>query len=283
MSRPVALVTGASRGVGRGIALGLGEAGWTVYVTGRGPASSGAPLATTAEQVVNAGGSGIAVVCDHRDDKAVTALVDRCVAEQGRLDVLVNNVWAGPAIGPVVPPFWERPLTEWDDLVGLGLRAHWVASTAACRHMVARGSGLVVNVSSFGARGYLHSVLYGVAKAGLDKMTHDMARELLPHGVAALSLWPGLVRTDALLSRGIEQVAGVPVAEGESPQLQGRVIRALAEDPDLLQLSGQALVTAEAAIRYGLTEPGGRTPPSLRHLFGGGPLFGPVAPVRREG
>lgn len=276
MSRPVALVTGASRGVGRGIALGLGEAGWTVYGTGRGPASPGSPLATTAARVEAAGGTGIAVVCDHRDDAAVTALVERCVAEQGRVDVLVNNVWAGPALTQVEPPFWERPLAEWDDLVGLGLRAHFVASAAACRHMVARGSGLVVNVSSFGARGYLHSVLYGVAKAGLDKMSHDMARELLPHGVAALSLWPGLVRTDALLAHGVERVAGVAVADGESPELQGRVIRALAGDPELLRLSGQAMVTAEAAARYRLTEDGGRTPPSLRELFGGGPLFDPV-------
>jgi NAD(P)-dependent dehydrogenase (short-subunit alcohol dehydrogenase family) len=278
VSRRVALVTGASRGVGRGIALGLGEAGWTVYVTGRGPASPGSPLATTAEQVRAAGGDAVSVVCDHRDDEQSTELVDRCVAEQGHLDVLVNNVWSGPRIRPVEPPFWERPLAEWDDLIGVGLRAHWVAAVAACRHMVARRSGLVVNVSSFGARGYLHSLLYGMSKAALDKMTHDMARELLPHGVAALSLWPGLVRTDALLSRGTEQVAGVPVAEGESPRLQGRVIHALAEDAALLQLSGQAVVTAEAARRYGLTEDDGHFPPSLRHLFGGGPLFPPVAP-----
>lgn len=276
MSDRIALVTGASRGVGQGIALGLGEAGWTVYVTGRGPASPGSPLATTTEQVRAAGGDAVPVVCDHRADDQVTALVDRCVAEQGRLDVLVNNVWAGPSLDH--RPFWERPLEDWDTLIDVGLRAHYVASVAAGRHMVARRSGLIVNISSFGARGYLHSVLYGMSKAALDKMTHDMAHELLPHGVTAVSLWPGLVRTDALLSRGIEQVAGVPVSDGESPRFQGRIIAALAADPAVSELTGQALVSAEIARRYGLTDEDGRTPRSLRHLFGGGPLFPAVAP-----
>lgn len=277
MTPRVALVTGASRGVGQGIALGLGEAGWTVYVTGRGPASPGSPLAVTAEQVRAAGGEAVPVVCDHRDDDQVTALVDRCVAERGRLDVLVNNVWAGPVLDS--RPFWERPLDEWETLIDVGLRAHYVASVAACRHMVARGSGLVVTISSFGARGYLHSVLYGMSKAALDKMTHDMAHELLPHGVTVVSLWPGLVRTDALLARGIEQVAGVPVADGESPRFQGRIVAALADDPAVSELTGQALVSAEIAERYGVTDEGGRTPRSLRDLFGGGPLFPPIAPA----
>lgn len=279
MTARIALVTGASRGVGRGIAMGFGEQGATVYVTGRGPITPDSPLAGTADQIRSAGGTAVAVECDHRDDDQVTALVDRVVAEQGRIDVLVNNVWAGPGLADH-DPFWERPLTDWDTLIGVGLRAHYVASVAACRHMVARGSGLVVNISSFGARGYLHSVLYGVSKAALDKMTNDMARELLPHGVTAVSLWPGLVRTESLLARGIVEVAGVPVAEGESPRFQGRIIAALARDPDVSRLSGQALISAEIAAHYGLTDEDGRRPRSLRDLFGGGPLFPPVAPAR---
>jgi NAD(P)-dependent dehydrogenase (short-subunit alcohol dehydrogenase family) len=271
MSDRIALVTGASRGVGQGIALALGEQGATVYVTGRGPATPGSPLAGTADRIRSAGGTAVVVECDHRDDEQVTALVDRCVAEQGRLDVLVNNVWAGPGLADH-RPFWERPLDDWDTLIDVGLRAHYVASVAACRHMVARGSGLVVNISSFGARGYLHSVLYGMSKAALDKMTNDMARELLPHGVTAVSLWPGLVRTESLLARGITEVAGVPVAEGESPQFQGRIIAALADDPAVSELTGQALVSAEIAERYGITDEDGRRPRSLRDLFGGGPL-----------
>lgn len=274
MSRRIALVTGAGRGVGQGVAVGLGEGGWHVYVTGRGPVGAGSPLTATVAQVEAAGGTATALVCDHRDDVQVAAVVERCVQEQGRLDLLVNNVWAGPGIGPGADrPFWERPLTEWDDLVGVGLRAHFVAAAVAARHMVAARSGLIVNISSFGARGYLHSVLYGVSKAGLDKMTYDMARELLPHGVTALSLWPGLVQTEALLARGVDSVAGIPVTDGETPRFQGRVIRALAEDPAAAELTGQALISAEAADRYGVTEDGGRRPRSLREVFGGGPLF----------
>jgi NAD(P)-dependent dehydrogenase (short-subunit alcohol dehydrogenase family) len=278
MSRRIALVTGASRGVGQGVAVGLGEGGWHVYVTGRGPVGAGSALAATVAQVEAAGGTATALVCDHRDDAEVAAVVDRCVERHGRLDVLVNNVWVGPGLGPGEHrPFWERPLAEWDELIGVGLRAHFVASVAACRHMVPARSGLIVNISSFGARGYLHSVLYGMSKAGLDKMTNDMARELLPHGVSALSLWPGLVQTEALLARGIDSVAGVPVTAGETPRFQGRVIRALAEDPDVAKLTGQALVSAEAGVRYDVTEDGGRRPRSLRDVFGGGPLFPAIA------
>lgn len=287
MTSRVALVTGASRGVGRGIAVGLGEAGWTVYLSGRGPADAGVPLGAAAEQVEAAGGTAVPVVCDHRDDEQVTALVERCVAEQGRLDLLVNNVWAGPGIDPAdSQPFWERPLSDWDALVGLGLRSHVVASAAACRQMVARRSGLIVNISSFGARGYLHSVLYGVAKAGLDKLAADLAHELSGHGVTALSLWPGLVRTPALLSRGITEIAGIPVADGETPQFQGRVVHALADDPDVQRWSGATLVSAEVGEHYGILDVDGRRPRSLRSVFGGGPLFAdPLRPPdsQREG
>lgn len=275
----VALVTGGSRGVGQGVATALGEAGWTVYVSGRGPATPGSPLAGTVEGIRARGGSAHAVVCDHRRDSEVTALVDRCVREQGQLDLLVNNVWAGPPIDAAGPrAFWERPLSDWDSLIGVGLRAHFVAAVAACRAMVPRRSGLIVNISSFGARAYLHSVLYGISKAGLDKMTHGMAVELQGHGVTVLSLWPGLVQTESLRARGIDSVAGVPVAEGETPRFEGRVIDALARDPDVHRLTGQALVAAEAAERYGVTDDGGRHPRSLRSFFGGGPLLDPVRP-----
>ncbi|MGY1814523.1 SDR family NAD(P)-dependent oxidoreductase [Blastococcus sp. SYSU D00820] len=271
----VALVTGGSRGVGQGIAVGLGESGWTVVVTGRGPAGAGTPLQDTVDRVTAAGGRAVAAVCDHRDDEQVAALVDGVVAEHGRLDLLVNNAWVGPGI--VEAPFWERPLSEWDQLIGVGLRAHYVASRAAAPHMVARRSGLIVNISSFGARSYLHSVLYGISKAGLDKMANDMARELRPHGVSAVSFWPGLVQTEALLSRGITSVAGALVSEGETPAFQGRVLAAVAADPDLPSLSGTALISAEIAERYGITEEGGRRPRVQRELFGGGPLYPPVA------
>lgn len=275
----VALVTGASRGVGRGIALGLGEAGWTVYLSSRGPDDPDSDLGRTAADVADRGGVGHPVICDHRDDREVESLVDRCVGEQGRLDLLVNNVWAGPPIDMTRPQrFWERPMSDWDTLVDVGLRAHVVAASAAARHMAPREAGLIVNVSSAGARAYLHSVLYGISKAGLDKMTHDMAFELAPFGVTVLSLWPGLVQTPALVASGIEAIAGVRVADGEPPELQGRVVAALAADPDVRTRSGTAVLTAEMASHYGLVD---RPLANPRDQFGG-PLHGTVTSAGRE-
>lgn len=271
----VALVTGGSRGVGQGIAVGLGEAGWTVVVSGRDEAR----LARTVERVAAAGGRGVAVRCEHGDDAQVEALVRGVADDHGRLDLLVNNVWAGPPMNHQRPErFWERPLSDWDQLIGIGLRAHFVALRAAAPLMVDRRGGLVVNVSSVGTRAYLHSTLYGMGKAGLDKMTHDAALELRPYGVTVLSLWPGLVRTEAVLAKGVDNIAGVPIADAESPELQGRVVAALAADPDVHRRTGGVVITAEAAQEYGILEQDGRAPISPRVMFGGGPVFPDLPP-----
>ena len=271
----VALVTGASRGVGKGIALALGSAGWTVYVTGRGPATGDAPLAGTAAEITARGGRGHALTCDHCDDAAIEKVFAQIADDQeGRLDLLVNNVWAGPrGFGGFDTPFWERPLDDWDSLIGLGLRAHYVASVAAARMMVPRRTGLIVNISSFGTRSRLHSVLYGISKAGLDKMAFDMADELREHDVHAVSLWPGIVRTEKIVASGLTDIAGFPVADAESPEFVGSVVAALADDPELAERSGHTFVTAELARDYDLTDLDGRRPPSHRSVFGGGPLF----------
>lgn len=267
----VALVTGASRSVGKGIAVALGSDGWTVYVTAR----HDGPLHDTAREVTERGGHGISVVCDHRDDDQIAALFTRIADEQdGRLDLLVNNVWAAPkGFAGFSDPFWKRPISDWDTLITVGLRAHYVASVAAAPLMVARGSGMIVNISSFGTRGYLHSVLYGISKAGLDKMAADMAVDLKDTGVTALSLWPGLVKNEAMLAWGIEEFQGFSLANAETPEFIGRVIVALANDPAVGARSGHTLITAETALDYGVTDIEGNQPDSHRALFGGGPLF----------
>lgn len=273
--RRVALVTGASRSVGKGIACALGSDGWTVYVTARGPVGTDSPLDRTAADVTERGGLGIAVQCDHTDDEQIRALFRRIAEEQGgRLDLLVNNVWASPpGFAGFSEPFWKRPISDWDSLVGVGLRAHYVASVDAAQLMVPRGSGMIVNISSFGTRGYLHSVLYGISKAGLDKMAADMAVDLAGTGVTALSLWPGLVKNEAMLARGIDNFEGFSLANAETPEFVGRVIVALANDPKVNERSGHTLITAETALDYGVVDVEGNQPDSHRAAFGGGPLY----------
>ncbi|MCB9635853.1 MAG: SDR family NAD(P)-dependent oxidoreductase [Sandaracinus sp.] len=259
----VAIVTGASRGVGKGIALGLGEAGATVYVTGRSETEGAVPgtIGQTAAEVDALGGRGIAHRCDHADDAQTAALVQRVLDEQGRIDVLVNNAFAIPE-GQVIGKFWELPIAQWDVMTTVGLRSHFVASALVAPSMIARKKGLIVNVSSFGAKVYAISVAYGVGKAGVDRMARDMARELAPHGVAAVSIWPGIVRTERL---SIEpERLGYDPAGGESPTFSGRAVAALARDAGVMAKSGKPLVVAELAVEYGFTDVDGSQPKSLR-------------------
>ena len=259
----VAIVTGASRGVGKGVALALGDAGATVYVTGRTTTAGPIPgtVAGTADEVTRRGGRGVPFVCDHADDDAVRALFDRVATEDGRLDILVNNAFAIPE-GTLAAPFWELPLAHWDTMHTVGLRSHYVAAVLAAPAMLAARDGLIVNVSSFGAKVYAVNVAYGVGKAGVDRMTRDMGRELKPHGVAVVSLWPGVVRTERLLLE--PERLGYDPAGGESAEFTGRAVVALAGDPARLEKTGQALVVAELAVSYGFTDIDGAQPASLR-------------------
>ncbi|WP_235737918.1 SDR family NAD(P)-dependent oxidoreductase [Nocardioides alcanivorans] len=272
MSR-VALVTGGSKGVGQGIVVGLAEAGWTVHFSGR----SEGRLEETRSRAAETGARVVVHTCDHTDDAQVKALVDGVIDQEGQLDLLVNNVWAGPRMNHVTPEkFWERPIDDWDTLISVGLRAHYVAAHAAAPAMVARREGLIVNITSVGTRAYLHSTLYGMSKAALDKMTFDMALELREFGVNVVSLWPGLVRTKQLLASGVDNIAGVPITDAETPELQGRVIARLAAAPDLTKRTGTAQITAELADEFDIEEPGGGKPISPRAMFGGGPIFPPL-------
>ncbi len=265
LSDSVALVTGGTRGVGKGAALGLGEAGARVYVTGRteraGQSSLPGTLAGTVAAIEQLGGTAVGIACDHRVDAQVAAAIDRVRADTGRLDVLVNNVYASPEQRAAGVPFWELPISYWDDLTSVGLRSHYVASVYAAPLMVAQGRGLIVNISSSAATDYspLFGVAYGVAKAALDRLTADMARELKPHNVAVVSLWPGPIKGEKILTqpeRVPPEVLAFIMAKGESPHFTGRAIAALAADPDVMAKTGRAFKVADLAAQYGFTDPG---------------------------
>jgi dehydrogenase/reductase SDR family protein 1 len=250
----IALVTGASRGVGKGIALELVEAGAKVYITGRSVADM---------QYIE--GKGIVLECDHRNDEQVQAAFARIANEQGRLDLLVNNVWGGyenmVENGAFTwgHPFWQQPLWRWDAMFQAGVRAHFVASQLAVRMMVAQQNGLIVNISFWAARKYLGNVAYGVAKAATDKMTADMSHELRDHQVAVVALYPGLVRTEKVM----EAAAWLDLSNSESPQFIGRAVAALTADANVLARTGEILVAAKLAQEYGFTDIDGKTPRPL--------------------
>jgi NAD(P)-dependent dehydrogenase (short-subunit alcohol dehydrogenase family) len=250
----VALVTGASRGVGKGIALELTNAGATVYITGR-----------SVEEMQYVSGKGIAIECDHRDDEQVRSAFRRIAAEQGRLDILVNNVWGGyenmVENGEFTwsRPFWQQPLWRWDAMFQAGVRAHYAASQLAAQAMVTRHRGLIVNISFWAAQKYLGNVAYGVSKAATDKMTADMSRELREYSVAVVSLYPGLVRTEKVM----QAAEWLDLSNSESPEFIGRAVAALAADPAVIEKSGRVLVAASMAEEYGFTDIDGKTPRPL--------------------
>jgi NAD(P)-dependent dehydrogenase (short-subunit alcohol dehydrogenase family) len=256
----VAVVTGASRGIGRGIALELGAAGAIVYVTGRsvtpGAAALPGTIGETAADVTKRGGCGIAVQVDHADDAQIRRLFERVRDEQrGRLDVLVNNVFKVPDPPVWEGGFWEHPISIWDDMVGVGLRAHYVASVHAAPLLVARGRGLIANISSRGAAQYAMSTAYGVGKCGLDRLAADMAHELRPHGVTSLALWPSAVRTEFVLAQAAKREIPVDLASSQSPRFSGCAVVALASDPRVLERTGRTWRVAELAEAYGFRDP----------------------------
>lgn len=263
----IAVVTGGTRGVGKGMALGLGEAGATVYVTGRTLRAGGSiwpgSLEETAAEVTRLGGVGIAVACDHADDASVKALFERVGDEAGQLDILVNNVFGAPDRMPTNVPFWELPDDLWDMLMRVGLRSHYIAARFAAPMMVARKQGLIVNTSSGGAVRYTFNVPFGVQKAGVDKMAKDMAHDLRAHNVAAVTIWPGFIKSEKVLAqpdRLPPELTRRIMEHGETAQFAGRAVAALAADPARMRKSGQLLLAAELAAEYGFTDVDGRVP-----------------------
>lgn len=249
----VAVVTGATRGVGRGVASELAHAGARVFTTGRSAEARHPDSHVTT------------IRCDHRNDAETTAAFKRILDESGTIDLLVNNVWGGyesmleNGVFTWTKPFWEQPLWRWDAMLGAGVRASYHASQLAAPSMVAQRRGLIVNISFWAAQKHVGNVAYGVSKAATDKMTTDMALELKPHDVAVVSLYPGLVRTEKVM----EAAQWLDLSNSESPEFIGRAVVALAADPDVRRHSGKVLVAAALAAEYGFTDIDGKTPRAL--------------------
>ncbi len=281
LSGKVAVVTGASRGIGRGIALALAAEGATVYVTGRTVVEGTSPLPGTVGQTAAEcdarGGRGIAVQVDHGDDAQIAALFEQVGREQGRLDILVNNAMAIPQEMTERKGFWEKSLSNWE-IFDIGARAAYVAAWHAAQIMVPRQSGLIVALSGYVGVTYTYDVIFGTTKSATDRMARDMAVELKPHNVASLSLWQGFTYTERA-QENLKTVPGMAAqlnsAAGTSVEFPGRVIAALAKDPDVMRRSGGTWINAELAQEYGVTDIDGRTIPSLR-AERGAPIWQPV-------
>jgi NAD(P)-dependent dehydrogenase (short-subunit alcohol dehydrogenase family) len=271
----VAVVTGASRGAGRGIALALGEAGATVYVTGRssrGHATENLPgsIDETAEAVTARGGRGIPVRCDHTVDEEVQALFGQVRHENGHLDLLVNNAWGGYAGmydgsgwgdgTQFDAPFWQQSLSRWDGMFTAGVRAHLVATYYGAPLMLGRPHGLIINTTFYDEGKYLGNVFYDVAKAAVNRAAFALSHDFAPHGIAAIALTPGFMRTERTTSAG----AIKDLSRTESPEYIGRAVVALATDPNLMAKTGQTLATGDLAQEYGFTDVDGRQLPPCR-------------------
>lgn len=274
----IALVTGASRGAGRGIARELGAAGATVYVSGRSVAGAATvddipgTIDETAREVTALGGRGVAVRCDHTVDSDVAALFARIRDEHGRLDLLVNNVWGGyeHLAGPIpMAPFWEQDLTQWDRMFTAGVRAHVVATRLAVPLMLPQRRGLIVTTTArLDVLPYLRNLFYEMAKNAVARFTWAIAQELREHGIAAVALSPGFMRTERVVEAfrraGAMAALDGPGGPGETPTYVGRAVTALAGDPNVLVKSGEVLEVGTLAGEYGFVDVDGSQPSPFR-------------------
>ena len=269
----VAVVTGASRGGGRGIARALGEAGAIVYVTARSiqgeSTTDNIPgtIDETAATVTASGGVGIPVQCDHTVDAQVEALFMRVQQEQGRLDILVNNVWGGYEkyeYGGFDAPFWQQPLRHWEGMFTAGVRAHFLASRYAVPLMLPQRQGLIINTTAWDRDKYLGNLFYDVAKSAVNRMAYGMARELREYHIAAIALAPGFMRTERVLAVLGSNEDNPDLSATESPEYIGRAVVALATDPNVMQKSGMVLTVGDLASEYGFTDVDGRQIPAFK-------------------
>lgn len=281
LSGKVAVVTGASRGIGRGTALALASEGATVYVTGRTVSAGTSPLpgtvGETAADCDARGGKGIAVQVDHADPEQINRLFEQVKAEQDCIDILVNNVMAIPPEMTTNVGFWNKPLSNWE-IWDTGIRGAYIAAWHAAQVMARQGSGLIVGMSGYVGMTYTYDVLFGTTKSATDRMMRDMAVELEKYGVAAVSLWQGFTFTERA-KENLKTVPGMAAqlnsVAGSSVEFPGRVIAALASDPDAMRWSGGSLIVPELAAAYGVADIDGRMIPSLREERGD-PYFKPI-------
>lgn len=251
----IALVTGGTRNVGKGIALALGEAGATVYVTGRSITEN------DVKGITKAGGKGIAVICNHENDDEVKAVFEQIENNEGKLDILVNNAWGGYnrlrnrkeySGFKWKAPFWEQPLDLWNEMNNVGVRSNYVSSFYASKLMLKQKHGLIVNISFYASQKYYGNVIYGVAKASVDKMTMDMSEELKKNKITCVSLYPGYIDDKKSKNK--------PNPKKETSIFVGRAIAALSSDKNIIKKTGQILVAAELAEEYNFTDIDGIQP-----------------------
>lgn len=289
----VAVVTGSSRGIGKGIALVLAEQGATVYVTGRTvtpgqyylPGTVGETAAECNERGKTSGGKGIAVACDHASDEQVEALFDQVKREQGRLDILVNNAFLLSDDLLEIKPFWEKPLSN-REMWEVGVNSNYVAAWHAAKIMAPQKSGLIAAICGYAAVTYTYNVIFGTAKTAVDRMARDMAIDLEPYNIASVSLWQGLTLSEIaqynLAKMADKMTASITNMVASSVEHPGRVIAALAADPEVMKRSGGTFITAELAQEYGITDIDGKVIPSNREKRGA-PLWKPISEVNYRG
>jgi NAD(P)-dependent dehydrogenase (short-subunit alcohol dehydrogenase family) len=281
----VALVAGATRGAGRGIAVALGEAGATVYCTGRTTRTQRSEydrpetIEETAELVEAAGGVGIAVAVDHLQPAQVAALVERIDAERGRLDVLVNDIWGGELLAQWNTPLWEQDLDRGLRMLRLAVDTHLITSHFALALLIRRPGGLVVEVTDgtreYNAQRYRLSAFYDLAKTSVIRLAFSQGKELEPHGCTAVALTPGWMRSEMMLENYAvteadwrDATVGSPhfTAISETPRFVGRAVAALAADPDVQRHNGGSFSSGGLAREYGFTDLDGSRPDCWRYL-----------------
>jgi len=272
----ICLVTGATRGIGRGIALQLGAAGATVYITGRTLNNKvnavGSSLEEVAQEIDDRGGQCVPIQCDHSDDNQVKQLFENIKEkENGRLDILVNNAYAGvdPIFNSFKTKFYDLEPTMWDDINNVGLRNHYFCTVYAARMMVERKNGLIITISSVGGLRYLFNVPYGIGKAACDRMMADCAVELKRENVACISLWPGPVLTEKIeemLKNSTDEKMKLTFLNGETPEFSGKCISQLASDPNIMRKSGRILMTSDLGDEYGIKDINGKTIGGMRSV-----------------